>query len=230
MKTKKIDRYTAAAAVLCLCFAAHAHAHYLWLERDGNGPAKAYFGEYADDKHEKAGGLLDRFTNLRAYLTSPKDLVAAEKRSDGFDIAAKGTGDLRAFDDSIAARPDADRGGKTRTIYYAKAGRSETAAKLDFELVPTTANGKEFTLFLRGAPVPKVELTLFAPSKWAKIIETDDNGRVTFPMPWAGRYVVEIVHFENKPGGEGDGKYDRVRHISSVSFTQNSGMRWVEKR
>ena len=35
-----------------------ARAHYLWLERDGNGPGKAYFGEYADDRREKAGGLL----------------------------------------------------------------------------------------------------------------------------------------------------------------------------
>lgn len=218
---------TSTMLVLITLLAGNAQAHYLWLERDGNGPAKAYFGEYADDKHEKAGGLLDRFTNLRAFLVSPKDLVAVEKRSDGFDIAAKGSGDVRAFDDSIAIRPDADRGGKTRTIYYAKAGRSETVAKLDFELVPTTANGKEFTLMLRGAPVPKVELTVFAPSKWAKILETDDNGKVTMPMPWMGRYVVEVVHFESKPGGEGDGKYDRTRHISSVSFTEPKGMRWV---
>lgn len=217
------------AATLSLV-APDAQAHYLWLERDGQGPAKAYFGEYANDRYEKAGGLLDRFTNLRAFMASTKEALNVEKRSDRFDIAAKGVGDLRAFDDSIAARPDSDRGGKTRTIYYAKAGRSETSAKLEFELVPASANGKEFTLLLRGAPVAKTELTLFAPSKWAKILETDDHGRVTFPTPWQGRYVAEIVYFENKPGGEGDGKYDRVRHISSLSFVEPKGMRWVEKR
>lgn len=221
---------TAALLVLSALVAGNAQAHYLWLERDGNGAAKAYFGEYADDRHEKAGGLLDRFTNLRAFMTSPKDFLVVEKRSEGFDIAAKGAGDLRAFDDSIAARPDSERGGKTRTIYYAKAGRSETAAKLDFELVPTAANGKEFTLLLRGAPLAKTELTVFAPSKWGKTLSTDDKGRVTLPMPWAGRYVVEVVHFEDKPAGEGDAKYDRTRHITSLSFTEPNGMRWVEKR
>lgn len=219
-----------ASFALTLGFSANVQAHYLWLERDGIGPAKAFFGEYANDRYEKAGGLLDRFTNLRAFLSSPKELLAVDKRSAGFDIAAKGAGDLRAFDDSIAARPDSDRGGKTRTIYYAKAGRAETAAKLDFELVPTSANGKEFTLLLRGAPVAKTELTLFAPSKWAKILETDDNGRVTLPTPWAGRYVVEVVHYEKQAGGDGDGKYDRIRHIASLSFSEPSGMRWVEKR
>lgn len=213
-----------------ICAAKPALSHYLWLERDGNGPAKAYFGEYANDRREKAGGLLDRFTNLRAFLSSSKEPLSVEKRSEGFDIAVKAAGDVRAFDDSIGARPDADRGGKTRTIYYARAGRAETQAKLDFELVPTSANGKEFTLLLRGAPLAKTELTLFAPSKWAKILETDDHGRVTLPLPWAGRYVAEIVHFEAKPSGEGDGKYDRVRHITSLSFSEPNGMRWVEKR
>ncbi|MBM4261295.1 MAG: DUF4198 domain-containing protein [Deltaproteobacteria bacterium] len=226
----KTDKLILAFAGLALSIATQAKAHYLWLERDGNGPAKAYFGEYADDRHEKAGGLLDRFTNLRAFLASPKDMLVVEKRSEGFDIAAKGAGDLRAFDDSIAARPDSERGGKTRTIYYAKAGRAETAAKLDFELVPAAANGKDFTLLLRGAPLAKTELTVFAPSKWGKTLSTDDKGRVTLPLPWAGRYVVEVVHFEDKPSGEGDGKYDRTRHITSISFTEPNGMRWVEKR
>jgi hypothetical protein len=32
-----------------------AQAHYVWLERDGEGPAYAYFGEWVDDIREKAG-------------------------------------------------------------------------------------------------------------------------------------------------------------------------------
>jgi hypothetical protein len=223
-------RFRLAAIAFGVFITANAHAHYLWLERDGTGPAKAYFGEYADDLHEKAGGLLDRFKDPRPFLTSLNEPLPIEKRTDGFDIIAKGAGDLRLIDDSGVARPDAERGGKTRTIYYAKAGRSETAAKMDLELIPTTPNGKEFTLLMRSAPLAKSELTIFAPSKWGKTLTTDDKGRVTFPLPWAGRYVVEIVYFEDKPGGEGDGKYDRTRHISSVSFSEKAGMRWVEKR
>ena len=223
-------RFWIAAVAFSICVTANAHAHYLWLERDGNGSAKAYFGEWVDDLHEKVGGLLDRFKNPRAFLTSANELLPIEKRNDGFDITAKGVGDLRMIDDSIAPRPDSEKGGKTRTIYYAKAGRLETLAKIDFELTPATVNGKEFTLQLRGAPVAKTEVTVYAPSKWEKKLTTDDKGRVALPMPWAGRYVVEIVYFEEKPGGDGDGKFDRTRHISSLSFTERAGMRWSERR
>jgi hypothetical protein len=40
----------------------------------------------------------------------------------------------------MSPREDKEKGGITKTIYYAKAGRSETAARLDLELVPTTPN------------------------------------------------------------------------------------------
>jgi len=217
-----------AAVVFTLCCGGAAQAHFLWLERDGNGPAHAYFGEYTDDLHEKAGGLLDRFKNPRAFLASVDDPIAIEKRNDGFFIAAKGAGDLRVVED-IGPRPDSEKGGRTRTIYYAKAGRSEMRPKMDFELVPVVANGKEFTLLFRDAPLAKIELTIAAPSKWEKRFTTDERGRVSVLMPWTGRYVVEVVHFEEKPGGDGDAKYDRTRHITSVSFVERTGMRWTGK-
>ena len=37
------------------------HAHFIWLERDGDGPARAYFGEWIDDVGEKTGDVFDRF-------------------------------------------------------------------------------------------------------------------------------------------------------------------------
>ena len=97
------------AVFLGLC-AANSQAHYLWLERDGDGPARAFFGEYANDRYEKAGGLLDRFTNLQAFLASPKEMLNVEKRSDRFDVVAKGAGDLRAFDDTSRPAPIATAG------------------------------------------------------------------------------------------------------------------------
>ena len=223
------QRTLLAAVVFTLCVGGVAQGHFLWLERDGDGPARAYFGEYTDDLHEKAGGLLDRFKNPRAFLTSIDSPISIEKRTDGFFIAAKGAADLRVVED-IGPRPDSEKGGRTRTIYYAKAGRSEMRPKMDLELVPVAANGKEFTLLFRDAPLAKIELTIAAPSKWEKRFTTDERGHVTLPMPWTGRYVIEVVHFEEKPGGDGDGRYDRTRHISSISFLERAGMRWMERR
>ena len=40
------------AVIMILVLIDTAHAHYVWLERDGNGPARAYYGEWVDDIRE----------------------------------------------------------------------------------------------------------------------------------------------------------------------------------
>ena len=117
-----------------------AHAHFLWLERDGDGPARAYFGEWIADVREKTGGLLDRFKAPRVTVGANSEPLQVKRNDNNLEFAAKGAGDVRFVDSSVPAREDNDKGGTTKTIYYAKHGRSETAAKLDLELVPAEAN------------------------------------------------------------------------------------------
>jgi hypothetical protein len=218
-----------ATGSLILALSVPAHAHYVWLERDGDGPARAYFGEWIDDIREKTGGLLDRFKAPRVFLGTSNDLLPVKRNDNNLEINVKGRGDVRFVDSSVPAREDKEKGGITKTIYYAKAGRAKTVAKLDLELVPTTANGNTFGLLFFSAPLPKAELTIIGPSKWKKPLVTDEQGRVTLPTPWAGRYVLEVTHFDEKAGG-GEEKFNRTRHISSLSFMQQDGLRWADKR
>lgn len=213
-----------------LSLTSSAHAHFVWLERDGDGPARAYFGEWIDDIREKTGGLLDRFKAPRAFLGTSNELLPVKRNDTNLEINAKGRGDVRFVDDRIPPREDKEKGGATKTIYYAKAGRAETAAKLDLELVPTAPNANTFVLLFFAAPLPKAELTIIGPSKWEKPLVTDEQGRVTLPTPWAGRYVLEVTHFDEKAGGSGNEKFNRTRHISSLSFVQQGRIRWTEKR
>ena len=217
------------SAILLLALSANAHAHFVWLERDGEGPARAYFGEWIDDVREKTGGLLDRFKAPRAFLATSNDLLPVKRNENNLEINAKGRGDVRFVDSSVPPREDKEKGGATKTIYYAKAGRAETAAKLDLELMPTTANGNTLVLVFFGAPLPKAELTIIGPPKWERPLVTDEQGRVTLPTPWVGRYVLEVTHFDEKAGGSGDEKFNRTRHISSLSFVAQQGIRWTDK-
>jgi hypothetical protein len=88
-----------------------------------------------------------------------------------------------------------DKGRITKTIYYAKAGRGETIAKLDLELVPTQASGKNlFCCFLT-----RRSRRLSGRLSDRKPLVTDDRGRVTLPMPWAGRYGFKSLTSTRNP-------------------------------
>ena len=48
------------AAIALMGATGAAQAHFVWLERSAEGPAKAYFGEWADDVREKRDGPIPR--------------------------------------------------------------------------------------------------------------------------------------------------------------------------
>ena len=217
-------------AILILSLINTAHAHYVWLERDGEGSAYAYFGEWVDDIREKAGGLLDRIKAPRAFLGASTTPLLIKRHEDKLEITVSGKGDIRLVENGVPPRDDSEKGGITRTIYYAKAGRSETAAKLDFELVPISAEGNTLVLLFYGVPLAKTEVTVIGPPKWEKHLTTDEQGRIAVQTPWSGRYVLEVIYFEAKPGGSENDKFDRTRHITSLSFIQRKGLSWSAKR
>ncbi len=84
-----------------------------------------------------------------------------------------------------------------------------------------------FTLKLRGQPLAKAEVKVFGPPKWQKSLRTDDQGHVTLETPWAGRYVIEVVHVEEKPGESEGESYNRLRHVSTLSFVMDQGIAWT---
>lgn len=215
---------------LTLAWSQSVSAHYLWLERDGAGATRAYYGEWADDIREKTGGLLDRFKNPRVVIGAGTEPLPVKRNANHLEFATAGAGDVRLLENSVAPRDDNEKGGKTRTVYYAKHGRMDTKGNLDFELVPAAANGNNFVLMFLGAPLAKTELTIVGPPKWEKKLTTDDHGRITLPTPWAGRYVIEVIHFEAKPGTMGNESFERTRHISTLSFVQSSGLRRQDNR
>lgn len=199
------------AAIALLGTAGAAQAHFVWLERSAEGPAKAYFGEWADDLREKRDGLLGKIM-VSPVVTGVdgKALKASGEGADFIEFATAGKGDVRLrqpyqFKDTLVQ-------------YGAKAGREDTAAKLDLELVPAAAGANAFVLQFQGKPLPKTEVTVFGPPKWEKRFWSDENGRIEITTPWPGQYVLEAAHVEEK-AGEADGKsYAKIRYVSTLTF------------
>jgi len=199
------------AAIALLGAAGAAQAHFVWLERSAEGPAKAYFGEWADDVREKRDGLLGKIMGA-PVVTGPdgKALKVSGEGADFVEFAAAGRGDVRLnlayqFKDTLVH-------------YGARAGREDTQGKLDLELVPSSAGASAFVLQFKGKPLAKTEVTVFGPPKWEKRFRSDDNGRIDISTPWPGQYVLEAAHVEDK-AGEADGKsYARIRYVSTLTF------------
>ncbi|MGE8611965.1 DUF4198 domain-containing protein [Achromobacter veterisilvae] len=199
------------AAIALLGTAGAAQAHFVWLERSAEGPAKAYFGEWADDLREKRDGLLGKIM-VSPVVTGAdgKALKPSGEGADFIEFATAGKGDVRLrqpyqFKDTLVQ-------------YGAKAGREDTAAKLDLELVPAAAGANAFVLQFQGKPLPKTEVTVFGPPKWEKRFWSDENGRIEITTPWPGQYVLEAAHVEEK-AGEADGKsYAKIRYVSTLTF------------
>ncbi len=216
--------------LVALCIPCRSvQAHFVWLERDSAGAARAYFGEWEKDLHEKTGGALDRIKSPRAFLTDPRRALPVERRDDHLAIATAEPGDIRFTEESLPPREDKREGGKSKTIFYAKGGRSETKAALDLELVPVTANADTLALLWRGAPLAKAEVTVLGPPKWEKPLQTDEQGKVTIQTPWSGRYLIVVSHSEQKAGEAAEEKFDRLRYVFTLSFVVEQGIAWVNK-
>ncbi|MGE3541563.1 MAG: DUF4198 domain-containing protein [Candidatus Tectimicrobiota bacterium] len=214
-------------AVVIMCgVVSPALAHFVWLEYDSHGPARAYFGEWAEDVREQTGGALDRIKSPQAFGATAAEAWPIARRADHLEIAVKSGSDVRLRENGLAPRENPREGGKVRTVYYARAGRLETQAQLELELVPTTANGAIFVLMFRGAPLPRASVTVMGPPKWEKPLRTDDQGRLTVPTPWAGRYVLTVAHVENQAGNFHGEAFDRLRHVATLSFVHSEGLPW----
>ena len=199
------------AAIALLSTAGAAQAHFVWLERSAEGPAKAYFGEWADDVREKRDGLLGKI--MVAPVVTGADGKALKTSGEGADFlefAAAGKGDVRLrqayqFKDTLVQ-------------YGAKAGRADTEGKLDLELVPVAAGTNAFVLQFKGKPLAKTEVTVFGPPKWEKRFHSDENGRIEITTPWPGQYVLEAAHVEDKPGEAYGRAYAKIRYVSTTTF------------
>ena len=218
----------AAFGALALLFTLPAAAHQVWLERDGQ-TVHAYFGEPIDNVRERAGGYLDRIAAPRAFTTDPSTTLPVVRQADSLDFTLPaGATDARLVEDGLApfGRPES---GRTKAVFLAREGRTETRGVMELELVPVAAGGNEFTVMLRGQPLPRAEVTIVAPPRWERRLRSDANGRVTFETPWAGRYIAEVVHTEDRAGGEGDGAFVRMRLVSTLSFGATGGIAWAPR-
>ncbi|MCW1983518.1 putative GH25 family protein [Xanthomonas arboricola] len=194
-----------------------AQAHEIWIERDGSGPVRIYFGEPAQETLDHGQDEIKRVVKPTVFGAAGK-AGALQRGSEYLTAPLSGAGDAWLKDDAVF-EPWKGEGETFETVsYYARAGRSSTSAKLDFELVPTTANGKTFTVMYRNKPLPKAEVTLIDPQKWQKTLTSDAQGQVTLPALRAGRHIMVVTNKEPVKREIAGKPVSVVHHITTLTF------------
>lgn len=230
----KFQRIAIAMSALAACAA--AQAHQIWIEQpEGQKTAVVRFGEFGENLRETSPGLLDKFGKPAATLLSAKGEQAADARKSaaGFDLPfAAAAGESIVAEDASYPLYKWKQGDKETTNWYRPAARLITGfaaqqPRLALDLVPTGKPG-EFRLFLKGQPRGKTKVNLVTQSGWAKEATTDDQGLVSFDMPWKGTYVAEASVNERsageRQGASGVEKYDGVSYVTTLTYVKPDGI------
>ena len=204
-------------ALLLAGISAQAAAHEVWLERDGAGPARLYLKEIADDVQE--ADETHRLKGAEVFVADRAKLATLTRKDDFFEAAVTGKGDARLYDENVFA-PWTEDNIRQAQIHYARAGRTETQAKLDFELVPVAAGSDTFVAMFRGKPVANTIVTVFSPARWQKPVRADAQGRFTVPDQGKGRYIVLASAPEDAERLIAGETVARVHHLTTISFTR----------
>lgn len=201
------------ALILALVTPAGADAHEIWVERDAAGPARIYLGEPAEAL--PPGGDPEF-----ARLVAPRIVGQANaklERKAGYLEAAVPAGDVRVTDDSVFA-PWGEEGAKEGVVYYARAGRADTASRMPYEIAPLTAGGTRFALLRGGRPVPAAKITVITPARQSVELTADAEGAVTVPVAAKGRYLLTAAQPETGKLRVAGGPVDKLHHIATTSF------------
>jgi hypothetical protein len=207
------------AALMAFSFlAAPAAAHEVWIERDGNAPARIYLGEPAEAVPESGDPEFPKLKAPTLFAESRDRPAPLMRRPDHIEAAVSAPSDLRLVDDNVFD-PWTGEDGKLRgVVYHARAGRTETRHALDLEIVPVTANGNSFAVLWQGKPLPGAKLTVIDPDRWTKAYVADDKGIVTAPERGKGRYLLST---SNEVAGErqlGGKTVASTVHVSTLTF------------
>ena len=203
--------------LLCSVLPLSAQAHEIWIERDGAGPVRVNFGEPAQEVADHGEDEIGRLKDFDLFGVQGK-AGKAQRQGDHLVAPLSGDGDAWLFDGDVFEPWQGENGGHESVTYYARAGRQDTRARLDFELVPTQPGGVDFTMLFRKQPLAEAEVTVIDPQKWSKTLKTDAQGRFTLPALRQGRHIVVVSHKEPVKQQIAGKQVALMHHISTLTF------------
>ena len=206
--------------LMALMATSQCFAHNVWLERDGPGPVRVYFGHYDSGMVEKTGQRLDM---IKAETILPSGtLISRQRLQDHIALTVGQSGDV-ALEEATMPRKSRTKQEILRNIFMARCGNAQTVTLLNLDLVPEAPASNSFKLLLEGQPLPKTEITVYDPDRAEQVYTTDASGRVVIDTKKPGRYLLVTSSVLDRSGTVNEIPFDKTRYILSLSFVaQNS--------
>lgn len=217
-------------------------AHYLWIETKAKGKTgksqevKVYFGEYTYGVHEKVNEeAFQKVANFTLWAVDAQGVKTALKTSPKenyylaeFTPKTKGTYTLILDNNNIDVIDYTKYDfGIFKTHYHSIAkvqvGKNKTATStlnsegITVKEVPTETGKIKLQVLYKNKVLAKNKVDIYVSDLWSKSLTTDEQGFVSFKLPWKTQYVIETTYKEKTPGTYHQKEYEFVWHC--VTYT-----------
>ena len=231
--------------IVILLTVGHSFAHYLWIETNSKGKVgqeheiRVYFGEYTYGVTEKVEGeaysKVKEFTLWVINASGKKTKLKFEPKDPyyaaSFTPKTEGTYTIMLNNDNIDVIDYSKYDfGIFKTHYHAVAKvqvgekLNETVADnqagITVKNVPAEAGEIKLQVIYKNEVLPKNEVNVFVADQWSKTLETDENGYVSFNLPWPTKYIVEVTKKEEVPGNYKGVDYEFIWHCVTHYLTK----------
>ncbi|MBR9853097.1 MAG: DUF4198 domain-containing protein [Algicola sp.] len=216
-----------------------ASAHYLWIETNGTGAlgrtqeVRVHYGEYTYGVIEKVEGeafpLVSKFTLWVIAPDGTKTQLSTEAKEDhylaSFTPSQKGVYTIALNNNEIDVIDYTQYDfGIFKTHYHSTAkvqvgtdGDTKTVNPngIVIKQLESDGEGIKLQVLYKGESIAKNELKVYVSDLWSKTLYTDDNGEVSFALPWNTKYIVETTTKEEIPGTYNGEDYEFIWHCAT---------------
>jgi uncharacterized GH25 family protein len=212
-------------------------AHYLWIETRATGvlneeqEIRVYFGEYTYGLIEKVDE--EAYQNVNDFIlwvmdasgnkTELKVTAKEDYYLTKFTPKSNGTYTVLLDNNNIDVVDYTQYNfGVLKTHYHAvtkiqvgeKTNETIAANKDGITVKDVSATNEkiELQVLYKNKTLKDIKVKIFVADQWSKTLETDENGLVSFKLPWKAKYIVETTIKEEVPGVYKDVKYEFIWH------------------
>ncbi len=232
-----------ALLIFVILVSTQSFAHFIWVETDQQGELnkeqeiKIFFGEFSYGKYEKAEGRsFSRIKDFELYIMNPKgEKIDLNAKPNGDHYLAKftpnseGTFTVVLNHDKIPVYDLSKYGhGVFKANYHAtskiQVGKKieETFARnpesITIKNLSDTKDTYKLQVWYKGEVLKNSKVHILAPDNWSKTLKTDENGMISFTLPWKSTFVIEAVFKQEDKGVYMNAEYDYIFNCCTLSI------------